>query len=241
MVDVIASVSRESVLGLRDSIDRFQKELGVGRATAFRAAAGKVLNSLGKNTTVANRYRDFTDTGERSRSGLNKLYIVHTKYTTPKRKGKALRRSWQGNWRDQQIWARGVRELKRRPAVIVGMRGLAKESWRAVGKSGRVKLTKGELRTGSAGDFRAARNTRIMKKAARRWVIWRANYVGDTPYIRIRNNLKYIRHAVKSGAVNDAVQAGTRGMLHEMQRRVEKAAAKTLMRQHAAAIVARQA
>ena len=216
-MDLQLQVSEESILDLSNSIERFQKDLNKSRSTAFRAAGAKVLSSLAKDTKVANRYRDFTDTGEKSRSGKNKKYIVHTRYRTPIRKGKALRRSWQGDWRNQIIYAKNTRELKRRPAVIVGLRGLAAETWKAAGKRGRIRVN---------GTDRNATNKRIVKKTARRWVSYYAKLSGDDQYIRIQNALKYIRQAIGPSALDTAIKKGARAMEGEVNARIARSAKK---------------
>jgi len=218
MIDIQVDISREAIKELRHAQERFSRELGKSQSTAFRAASAKVLNSLSNDTKVAGKYREITDTGQKSRSGKNKKFIIRTKYRTPKRKGKALRASWQGDWRDQVIYARNLQEVRRRPAVIIAMAGLAAESWKAAGQKGRVKVK---------GTTRAATNKRIVKKAARRWVGYESNFKGNNQFVRITNALKYIREAVGPSAVEAAVRQGAVAMHGEIEHRIAKAAAKT--------------
>jgi len=211
-------IERESVEGLSRAMGRFRTELGKTQRAALHMGKRMVLRSLAADTRVAKKYRDYRDTGEVSRSGLNRKFIVRTKYQRPKRKGKDLRRSWQGPWRDQAIWAKNVRELKQRRAVIIAMRGLAKESWKALGARGRVRVK---------GFDQPSRNKRIMKKAARRWVVYRQNMAGNKPYVMLSNHLRYITQALKSGSysVNNAIRNAGRAMEGMTDRMLAQAAA----------------
>jgi hypothetical protein len=219
MVGVTATVSQASLAELDDAMRIYEKMLGTSRNHALHAGKRAVLKSLGAATTVAPQYRDYEDTDERSRSGLNKKYLVHTKYATPKRRGKALRRSWQGDWRKQAIYARGVRDLKRRPAVRIAMRGLAKESWSAIGRRGRVKIVS---RTGKM----IPRDKRIMKTAAQRWVKYHQDLGGIVRTITMQNRLRYITKSMRGGqgAVDVAVSKAARAMLHTIDNKLDGAA-----------------
>jgi len=213
--DFRVEVKRESVAALNGAMQRFQRDLGASNREALHTGKRHVLRSLAAGTRTAKKYRDFRDTGETSRSGLNKKFIVRTKYATPKRKGKALRRSWQGPWRDQVIWAKNVRELKRRRAVVIAMRGLASESWNALGSRGRVRVK---------GFDQASRFKRIMKKAARRWVIYRQQMSGDHPYVQLSNHLRYITEALINGnyAVDEAIRKAANAMTGQIDREIGK-------------------
>lgn len=212
------SENQRSINELRKAMKVYEAGLNVDMGVSLKVAARSVLSSLAKDTTVAEKYREYQDTGEKSRSGQNRKYLVTTKYATPMRKGKALRRSWQGPWRKQVIYAKNEQELKRRPAVIIAMRGLAAESWRALGKRGKITVKDWSK------DTRAAKNKRITKKAARRWVEWRSSLRGPLQYIVVTNHLQYIEHALQGGiaAVTSATERGARAMLHELENKVRK-------------------
>jgi hypothetical protein len=217
--DVTLEWSRSDLNALKAQMERAQELLGKSMAASVQMAMKAVLNSLAKSTRVAERYRAYEQVGV-SRSGLNKVYKVTTKYSTPARRGKSLRRSWQGDWRSQLIYAPNESSLKRRPAVIVAMRGLAAESWRQAGARSALRIGKAEM-----GGSRAAHNTRIMRKAARRWVSVDKDLRSDNPYMRVTNQLKYIRQALQGGeqSVNTAMKRAADGMAHRIDNELKKA------------------
>lgn len=192
--------------------------LGKSIPSMQRLAMKAVLQSMATSTKVSQEYRDYKEVGV-SRSGLNKVYEVETRYQTPKRKGKAVRASWRGNWRKQLIYARNENELKQRRAVIIAMRGLAAESWVQAGKRGRISLTKVEKLT-----RRSAHNAYIMKRAAHRWVTWNQSTKLDDPYIMVRNRLPYIESALEGGknTIDTAMERGARGLEHMVDKMVKR-------------------
>jgi hypothetical protein len=212
-----ARCRKESLDNLHRAMKRWERELNVSETAAIKAGARAVLKSLAKDTVVAEEFREYRDTGETSRTGRNKKYIVKTKYYTPQRRGKDLRRTWQGPWREQVIYAPDEAALKQRRAVIVQMRGLAAESWRQMGAMGRIRVK---------GFDRASRNKRIMTKAAHRWVEWHQKLGGPLQYLTLVNNLKYIREALKGGvgSINDAVDRGARALVHHLENKLKRAA-----------------
>jgi cell division septum initiation protein DivIVA len=219
---------REDVRALFRAMDRAQAVLGKSVPQAQRMAMKSVLSSMAASTKVSKEFRDYrqeTETqfgitfGATSRSGRNKVYLVKTKYATPKRKGKALRRSWQGPWREQLIYAPNEQELKQRRAVIIQMRGLAAETWRQAGLRGGIRLTKAQKATA-----RSAHNAYITKRAARRWVEWASSARGDDPFIRITNSLPYIEAALEGGnqAASTAMARGARGLEHHIDKQLAR-------------------
>jgi hypothetical protein len=204
--------SKEDMARLMAQMERAREVLGKSMAASVQMAMKAVLQSVAKSTRVSEPFRAYKQVGV-SRSGKNKVWEVTTKYRTPMRKGKALRRSWQGDWRKQLIYAPTEAQLKRRPAVIVAMSGLAAESWKQVLSRSLLEKTKAELK-GS----RKARNTRIMRKAARRWVSVDKNLRSHNPYMRISNSLKYIRQALQGGeqSINTAMRRAADGMAHRI-------------------------
>ena len=218
---------REDVRALFRAMERAQGVLGKSVPQAQRMAMKSVLSSMAASTKVSKEFRDYKDTGRTSRSGQNKVYAVKTKYSTPRRKGKALRVSWQGPWREQLIYAPNETELKQRRAVIIQMRGLAAESWRQAGVRGGVRLTKAERAT-----KRSAHNAYITKRAAHRWVEWQSSSRGDDPYIRVTNRLPYINEALDGGpsAVSTAMARGARGLEHHIDKQLDRMARKAARR-----------
>jgi hypothetical protein len=214
----------------RADVDRFYKamqrmesELGMSHKHALRTGAQKVLRSLAQSTKVSKPYRDYKEVGV-SRSGMNKVYEVTTKYRTPKRKGKALRSSWQGPWRGQLIYAKNEQELKRRSAVMIAMRGAAQESWRQVGQKGKFKI---QISKGIQDDPRKSKWKRAMKKAARRWVSYLQVFGKAEQYIKIGNDIEYIKQAMIGGkqTVDTVMQRATKGMIHQIETRLKAKAA----------------
>jgi hypothetical protein len=233
---VTLSFPTEDVRALFRAMDRAQAVLGKSIPQAQLMAMKSVLSSMAASTKVSDEFREYRQLTEMqhgvvlssfSRSGKNRMYAVKTKYQTPKRKGKALRSSWQGPWREQIIYAPNETELKQRRAVIIQMRGLAAETWRQCANRGGVRLTKGERAT-----KRSAHNAYITKKAARRWVAWRANRHGDDPYIRVTNSLPYINEALDGGpmAVSTAMARGARGLEHQIDRQLDRMERKAAQR-----------
>jgi hypothetical protein len=213
-------VSRESMRDLEQAIRKFEAGLNVTHKSAMYSATRKVLTSLAKDTKTAPKYREYRDTGEQSRSGLNRRFEVWTNYQGMKRRGKVTRASFSSDpdkFRWQDIWAKNVQQLKRRPAMRVHMRGLAAESWRQMGRFGRIRIQD------KATDTADKRSRRIVQKAARRWVDLSMNLRGPAKYVTLRNDLRYIREAVGGpGNINAAIQKGARALLHEMERKVSK-------------------
>ena len=134
-----------------------------------------------------------------------------------------MRRNWQGDWRKQIIYAPSEEELRKRPAVIIAMRGLAAQTWREAGRRGGFRITAAER-----GGSRKAHNTRIMRRAAHRWVIYREKLSGSDPYCWLRNQLPYIEHAMTGGkhAVGTAMDRAARGLDKMIARRLEARAAR---------------
>jgi len=196
---------RRDVAALMAQMQRARKELGVSLGGSVKMAARAVMTSLAASTKVAEPFRDYWDTGEVSRTGENRKWVVVTKYETSRRRGKDLRRSWQGNWREQIIYAKDESELRRRRAVIVQMRGLAKESWKQMGRKAGVPISAASV---------PSRNRRIMLKAARRWVSVRQNLNGPDPYIHVTDELVYIGDALAGGPkqADTAVERAARAM-----------------------------
>jgi hypothetical protein len=199
-VAVSIDFPKEDVQKLMAQMKRAQKALNMRQPQVVKMGATHVLSALADSTKIGEPYREYQDTGKTSRSGKNKVYVVQTRYQTPKRKGKALRRSWQGPLRGQIIYAKNERELKRRPAVIIAMRGVARQSWMEAGKKAKLRLTAREKAgTATAAQARAAQNKRRMRKAARRWVEYSAVLRGDNPYIKVTNRIRHINEALNGG------------------------------------------
>jgi hypothetical protein len=207
---------KDDVRALMHQMERARKVLGKDLKGSILVAMKHVVQSLAAATRVSKKFREYTEVG-RSRSGKLIAYIVATKYRTPKRKGKALRRSWQGDWREQAIWAPNEAALKRRPAVIIAMRGLAAESWRAAGARNKFNMRKNS-------ETSSGRNKAIMQKAARRWTDVEHRLTGDDPYIRVDNNLNYITQAINGGEgmINGAIGRAARAMSDSIERQAAK-------------------
>lgn len=197
---------------------RGEREVGLSVPTALRWAAKAVLQSVAKSTRVSPQYRQYKEVGV-TRTKKNKIYEVDTKFQTPMRRGKATRASWQGPWRKQLIYAPNEAALKRRRAVVIAMRGLAAQSWLECGARGRLRITKAEM-----GGSRSARNKRIMRKAARRWVDFKAHLSGANPRIEIINNLRYITSALNGGeeSINTAMKRAAAGMAERIRKTVAR-------------------
>jgi hypothetical protein len=220
MSEFSISFPPDQVRSFEEALLRIERDLGKSTQDAINMGARQVLRSLAASTRVAKMYRDYQQVGE-TRSGKNKIYKVKTKYVTPMRKGKALRRSSQGPWRDQLIYAFSENELRQRPAVIIGMRGVAKESWLQAGKKGRINIGVPKTET-------AKRTAGIMKKAARRWVDYSKRFTREESYIHIANNIRHINEALAGGpkAVDTAMDRAARGMNKMVEEYLKREAAK---------------
>jgi hypothetical protein len=213
-----ARVSERSMRELDLALRKFEAGMDVSYSRAMRGLTRSVLGSLAKATTVSDKYREFRDTGETSRSGANRKFEVYTNFQTPKRRGKATRASWGDTWRWQTIYAKNVQQLKRRPAVRIGLRGLAAQSWRQMGAKGRIRIKD------RSKDTTDKRNARIVKKMARRWVDLSMNLRGIAKYVTLRNDIRYIRDAIGGPAtINEALQKGARGLIKSMNKQLDKA------------------
>lgn len=209
---------KEDVKSLMRQMERARKELGKSFGASVLMAMKYILQSVAKSTKIAEPYRAYRHVGA-SRSGKLQAYQVTTKYQTPRRKGKALRRSWQGPWRGQMIYAKNEQELKQRPALIVAMRGLAAESWKQAGDRANIRVPK-KMMDNKTG----ARNMRIMKKAAHRWVAVDKRLTGDDPFIQLTNNLKYIGDALVGGesSISTSLERAARSMEKSLDNQIAK-------------------
>lgn len=215
----LVEVSRKDIAGVMAQLNRAQREVGLSAPRSMNLAMRAVLNSLATSTKVSKEFRDYRQVGE-SRSGKNKVYEVTTRYATPARKGKALRRSWtSGPWRGQLIYAENEDALKKRPAVIIAMRGLAAETFRQAGRKGGFHIPKK-----AQADSRAGRNMRIMMKAARRWAEYESHLKGDDPWLKMTNTLDYAQDALSGGAssVNTAMERAARALEHTLDNMMAK-------------------
>jgi len=205
---------KEDAAALMKQMERARKLLGKDLKGSIISAMKYVMQSLAVSTKVSQKYRAYTELPKKSRSGLNSVFAVATKYQTPRRKGKALRRSWQGDWREQRIYAKNEAELKKRPAVIIAMRGLAKESWKAAGARNKMRITSADKATGKTGA--------IMRKAARRWVTAVNRLTGEDPYMQVTNELAYMENAINGGnsTINSSLARAARAMEHSIDRQL---------------------
>jgi hypothetical protein len=224
-VAVSFKIEKGDIATLQKAMQRAQRELNLKQPQAIKMAMTHVLSGLANSTTVSKPYRDYEDKGPAPRSKVgNRIYVVTTKYQTPKRKGKALRRSWQGPFRGQVIYAKNERELKRRPAVIIAMRGVARQSWMEAGKKSKLRLTAREVEgTATAVQARAAKNKRRMRKAARRWVSYEANLKGDNAYIKVTNHMRHISAATSPSALSMVIGRAAQMMENRINGLVRKA------------------
>jgi len=198
---------------------RARKELGVSMAHSVNMASRAILNSLAASTKVSPKLREYRDTNTRSRSGKNKRFEVYTKYSTPQRRGKSTRASWQGPWRWQPIWAPNVSALKKRRAMIIVMSGLARASFGQAMRKGNFAFPKSAM-----GPTTSARNKRIMLKAAHRWVDVRKLLTGNAPYFKMVNNLRHIMAALQGGpqSVDTAIARAADGMEKNITKQMER-------------------
>ena len=194
---------------ITEQMARARKELGVSLPHSVNIASRAILNSLAASTKVSQTRRTYRSTGERSRSGINQKFEVWTRFSTPKRKGKATRASWQGPFRWQPIWAKNEAALKKRRAMIIVMSGLAKASFGQAMRKGRYGFPKSAMGKGTS-----ATNQRIMLKAAHRWVDVTKNTRGDNPFFKMVNNLRHIFSALRNGpqTVDSAMGRAADGM-----------------------------
>ena len=204
---------------LVETMARARRELGVTLPHSVNMASRAILGSLAQSTKVSEKYRTFKDTGERSRSGMNKRYEVWTRYATPKRKGKATRASGRGPWRWQAVWAKGVQELKRRPAMRIVMRGVAKASFGQAIKKGNFGFPASAMAKGLEAKYK-----RIMLKAAHRWVEVTRRLSGDNPSFRMDNKMQHIMEALQNGpqTVDSAIGRAADGMTKNIDRQLAK-------------------
>ena len=223
-IETTFDIDRQGMRDLQRQMDRAQKELSLAQPQAIKMAMTHVLSGLSKETKISQPYRDYQDAGEVKNSKVgNRRYVVTTRFQTPRRKGKTLRRSWQGPVRGQLIYARNERELKRRRAVIIGMRGVARQSWLEAGKKAKLRLTKREIEgTATMAQARAAQNKRRMRKAARRWVSYRADLRGDNPSITITNSIRHISAATPPSALSNLMNQASKMMENRINGLIRK-------------------
>jgi len=199
-----------------DAIRRLENELGRSHKSASRQAARQILSSLAKITKVAPTHRKYIKLGK-SRTGKTTKFKVITKHT--KHGGTARRWSAQGAWRRQIIYAKNVRELKKRPAMIIAMRGVAQQSWKQAGRKGRINVGVGKEET-------AKRRAGIMKKAARRWVDYNEVKGPNGMGIAISNRMRHIEDALIGGrtAVSQTMATAARGLNKAVERELKRRA-----------------
>jgi hypothetical protein len=213
-------VSQGEIDRLMAQINRAQKKAGKSMGHAINMAMRAVLTSLAKRTKVSKEFRDYKHVGQ-SGSGKTQKYEVTTKYVTPSRKGKSLRRSWQGPMRPQMIYAKDESELKKRPAVIISLRGLAKQTWVEANKKGIDWKVSGAL----IKQNKNKHNARVMKKTARRWASAELHLKGDDPWVRVTNKLSYIEDALEGGssAVSMAIGKAASAMEKTLDNQIARA------------------
>ena len=174
-------------------VDRAQKALGKSLGAAVRFAAWSVATSLGARTRVAEKFRPYKEIKETAKErrvwGGQKLYRV-----TSHKKGGPIH---------FVVRSKGVADLKKKPQVQIGQRGLAKMAWfwgisqigggRNIGKKGASPLAQKSARD-------AATVTKRLK--------------GDDPFVRLTNKLPYARNALTGGesALNTAMGSAARHM-----------------------------
>jgi hypothetical protein len=161
------------------SLKSVEKRLGKSEAAALKIGMTNLLRSLAASTKVAPKYRDYEDTGEKSRSGLTRKFEVAGH---PRSGGTVT------------VYAESVADLKRHRAVAIGMRGLAKKSWSRAGMKGRLNVTKAEAAKPAISRDNARRN-RMVKTM----VDYDAQLKGPDKYIKVTNKLNYIEAAMEGG------------------------------------------
>lgn len=211
---VLVEFPQKDVKALSAAMEKGAKYLNWDNKKALQSAVLYVTKSLAASTKVSEKYRKFRDTGRTSRTGANRVFEVWTRYSTPKRRGKVLKRSWYGapfHW--QTIYAKNAAALKRRPALNIAMRGLARQSWHAAAASMRRNI-------GGSGGLTG----RDVPSVARKYGIMGWHLAGNDQWAEIRNKLPYIEQAL-SGGPQDVVTAmarAARAMEHSIEKQLVK-------------------
>jgi len=181
------------VRALFAQMGRAQKELGRDMGQALKFAGWSVARSLGVQTKVAPKYRDYTAMKESRREvarhgGRKKYEVVSLK--------KGRRKAF-------TVRAESVAKLKQMSQVRIGKAGLAKAAWMW-----------GIKKLGSGGGFSMKGATASAKQFGRENMDVTSRLTGNDPFISITNSLPYASAALKGGmsAVTGAMGKAARSM-----------------------------
>ena len=195
---VVASIEfpRADVDALFRQMDRAQKELGRSLGNAVRTAANRVALSIGTSTKVSPKHRKITATGETSRN-RNKRFEV---YSDKSRK-------------TFSVWAKNMREAKRRKAVVISRRGLAKATWRRAASE-----------ASAGGGVGQGGVTESAKRLADRHARGKGVFTGVDPWAMMESSLDYAQDALQGGPrdVDTAMERAASAMEHLIDRQIER-------------------
>jgi len=203
-VDFDIKFPREDVEALFAQMQRAQKEIGASMGGAIKMAGFQLARTMGTSTAVSDKKRDYKIIQQRrARPGRPKQMMIEvTSYRGGKKK--TFRRLIDG----------GKREANKSTAVEIGMRGLAKSSW----KWG----AKGAKTAGAVGYGRDV--SRSAKQWGSRYGRGKGHYRGDSPYYVIESRLPYIRKALQGGerTVETATQRAARALSETIDNKLKK-------------------
>lgn len=185
-------------------IRRAQDVMGKSAAASVKVAARHVVNSLGASTKQAPKKRKVEVKLTRTRVG-KKVKTLREYGVMVWRKGAPVFAAVAG--------ATSKSDVQKSPLVKIFHRGLAKASWKWIGK--KVKTSVGTVAAGW-----------MTEKLARGYVDVRDEARGNYPRITIRNRLKYIQSALIGGpaGVDDAMRRAASGMEKSITKQLETAA-----------------
>lgn len=175
-----------------------QRYLNKDAGQALGAAAKALVQSLGTSTKVAPKRRKVKEVASQSRRRDVKTYAVT---------------GWFGKPRTEQT--RFVNARNRDAGAVqrmasIGSRGLARASWKSVGKHIRANLNLMQVASGK------------IARIADQLGVAKAVLSGPDPYVEIRNRVPYIVQAMDGGRqeVSTAMERAARALNHSMERQL---------------------
>jgi hypothetical protein len=174
---------------------RSANELNNETGKAFKQGVGYLIRSIGTSTAISPKYRQITSSAvEPPRNNL-KAFDITGYFGRPRTAG------------TKTAFSRDKATAKRRHATI-GARGLAKATWKRVGR---------DLFNVTAG-----MESGMVAKMAAKSVSSKGQFKGPDIFVEIHNFLPYINAALSPPALNSAFDRAARAMEHSIDNQLVK-------------------
>ena len=182
-------IPKDDIRAIMKSMERARKELGNNLGGSVKMAGVALSRSLGTSTRISDKKRPYEIIQTRRARGAR-----------PKSSVVDIRSAKAGKF--TRIIDGGKREINKSNAVKIGMRGIAKASWRWASRK-----AKSPARTIGKKDI-----THSAEKWASRYADGQSQTRGDDPFYKIESRISYINQAMDQGAANDAMRRAASGL-----------------------------